>query len=201
MTRPLFIVFEGIDGAGKSVQARLLTLSLDVGPGVNGTLTARAHLTREPTKALADEDGDPLVYSVTDPHAKALLFAADRRLHQACIEENLRAGVHVVCDRYSGSMISYQAAAGCDLEWLANLDTGCRVPDLMIFLHLDPAEAHRREVARGDGPAQRRDLEHVAYHQAIVLLRARGWRIEVIDGSGTVDEVHARVLEAVRGVR
>ena len=176
-----FIVFEGIDGSGKSTQARRLDEAL-----------AEVFLTREPTEHYESTS--------TRPDSTALGFALDRRNHQDSIEGLLGVGLTVVCDRYSLSMQAYQSASGCDLDWLISLDRGVRVPDLTIYLNISVAEA----MARLDGkPGANHDAERLrevsrCYGAAIALARARGERIEVIDATGTPDEVHARILAVVR---
>lgn len=190
---PLFIVFESLDGGGKSTQAKMLVDALNLRPG------CPALLTREPTTEIHDYDGRPKVYSVADPHAAALLFAADRRLHQCEIEGTLSAGIHVVCDRYQLSLQAYQSASGVDLDWLISLDAGCRVPDLTIYLAITPEEAMER-LAGKPGPNHdlaRLSAVHRCYAAALARAADAGHRLALVDARGTPDEVHARILVAV----
>lgn len=179
MSAPLFLVIEGLDGVGKSTQARALAELLG------------GNTTREPTAAARDT-----ISAERDPHARALLFAADRRRHQRRLGGLLTKRGPTICDRYTLSMLAYQSAAGCDLGWLADLDRGVRVPDLTIFLDLPVSEAAAR-VAKRDGSAEVQHRVLASYLSGIALLRARGWRIEVVSALGAPAEVTARILEVL----
>ena len=89
------------------------------------------------------------------PNALALLFAADRVDHLARqIEPALKAGRHVICDRYVGSSLAYQGSE-CDPDWVRRINQNASSPDLTLYLQVDAETALARIQGR-DG--ERRDL-------------------------------------------
>jgi dTMP kinase len=142
MTTGRLITFEGIDGSGKSTQARLL----------HDHLTAKgqdAILTREPGGAPGAEDirrllveGDPDRWS---PETEILLFTAARRDHlERTIEPALKRGTTVISDRFADSTRVYQGAARGDLRDLVDRlhdAVIAREPDLTFVIDMDPDTA------------------------------------------------------------
>ncbi|HET6963766.1 MAG TPA: dTMP kinase [Acidimicrobiales bacterium] len=200
--RGRFIVFEGGEGCGKSTQSALLASSLG------------AVLTREPGGTAAGELIrrlllDPSLPPVV-PRAETLLMLAARAQHvEEVIEPALAAGRDVVCDRFSGSTVAYQGyGRGLDPGELARLShwaAGGLEPDLVILLQVPPDVALDRRAARteaGAGP-DRFEGEVSAFFARIDdgFSRLAGedpdrWR--VVDGTGPVEAVAARVVEVVR---
>lgn len=199
----MFVSFEGIDGSGKSTQARRLA----------DTLRARGHavtLTREPGGSPGAEEirrlvltGDPDRWS---PEVEILLFTAARRDHlDRTIRPALARGEIVVTDRFADSTRMYQGLArdgGPDLRALVDRLHAQVIgtePDLTFLIDIDPAEGHARANAR-PGP-ERRFEEMGAGLQArmragFLQLATLNARFRVIDGHGTPDAVAARVLHA-----
>lgn len=148
----LFVSLEGIDGAGKSTQARMLVEALE----------ARGHTvvhTREPGGAPGAEDirrllveGDPDRWS---PETEILLFTAARRDHvEKTIRPALEAGKIVLTDRFADSTRVYQGATRGDLRGLVDRIHDAVIgiePDLTLILDMDPEAALRRGLARGSG--------------------------------------------------
>ena len=144
----MFIVMEGIDGAGKSTQARLLAEWF------------RRHgkevvLTKEPTdtafgklirRLVLTGGREGIIDGARISHeAEALLFAADRAEHvHKLIKPALKAGKVVISDRYFYSSLAYQWARGLDLEWLIDLNKFAIRPDLVILLDLPAKESMKR---------------------------------------------------------
>lgn len=196
----MFVTFEGIDGAGKSTQARLLAEAL--GP--------RAELLREPGGTAAGERLRGLLKDPAlelHPRAELLLFLAARaELVERVIRPALAAGRDVVCDRFVDSTVAYQGAArglGVELarRLCADAVTGC-MPDRTVLLRLDLAEAERRGEERGGFGADRFEREGAAFRTAIAscfdeLAAAEPERFLVVDGAGHVADVHERVLAAL----
>lgn len=150
--RGVFITLEGIDGTGKSTQARLLAQRLrDAGREVV--------LTREPGGAPGAEqirrllvEGEPGRWS---PETETLLFTAARRDHvERVIAPALARGAVVVCDRFADSTRAYQGLAGSAgralVDRLHALAIGIE-PDLTLILELPPEAALARAAARADG--------------------------------------------------
>jgi dTMP kinase len=193
----LFVTLEGIDGSGKTTQAELLAKAL----GDDSVLV------REPGGTPASERirelvADPAVE--LEPAAELLLFCAARaQLVAEVIRPALDAGRDVVSDRFSDSTAAYQGAArGVSVEVAVSVNlvaTGRLTPDVTVLLRIDPELAATR--SRGEDRIEREGLEFQrrvaeAYER---LARSDPSRIKVVDAEGDVDEVHARVMEAVRG--
>ncbi|WP_457752611.1 dTMP kinase [Thermococcus sp.] len=144
----IFIVIEGIDGAGKSTQAKLLAKwfekrGYDVVLTKEPTDTAFGKLIR---KLVLTGGREGIIDGAKISHeAEALLFAADRAEHvKKLIEPSIKAGKIVISDRYFYSSLAYQWARGLDLEWLINLNKFAIRPDLVILLDLPVKESMKR---------------------------------------------------------
>ena len=135
-----FICIEGLDGSGKTTQAKLLTKKL--GKSHNAVYTA------EPSQGKIGAFirnsylyGEKRLSSVIE----ALLFAADRIEH---IEKEVLPALHqgklVISDRYLYSSLAYQGAAGLSLEWIEKINEHALRPDLAILIDVNPKTAIRR---------------------------------------------------------
>lgn len=146
-----FIVFEGIDGSGKTTQISLLKQAL----------TERGiacQLTCEPTEAAMGRllrkylKGE----QTADPRAVAALFAADRLDHITAkdgICDMLSRDITVICDRYYLSSYAYQGG-DCGREWVIELNKKARElakPDVHIFLDIPAEQSMKRVTDRGEG--------------------------------------------------
>ncbi|HET9077748.1 MAG TPA: dTMP kinase [Acidimicrobiales bacterium] len=197
MRRGRFIVLEGGEASGKSTQAELLATSIG------------ALLTREPGGTAAGEHIRALLLDpslpVIVPRAEALLMMAARAQHvDQVIEPALAAGRHVVCDRFSGSTVAYQGyGRGLAPEELASLSAWASAglePDLVVLLTVPPDVARHRRASRGG--VDKIESEVAAFHSRIdagfaALASAQPDRWRVVDGSGSVEAVAARVTAAV----
>lgn len=192
----MFISFEGIDGSGKSTQARLLAEELG----------SEAVLVREPGGTAASERirellADPEV--PLDRFTELLLFCAARaQLIQEVIHPALEAGRTVVCDRYSDSSIVYQGAGrelGVDyVRQLCNATTGGLWPDLTILLWVDPdrALARTRGADRFEGEGLEFQRRVAGAYREIAEQEPR--RVRLIEAEGTVEQVHEAVITQLR---
>ena len=202
MTRGRFITFEGIDGSGKSTQARRLA----------ETLRARGDdvvLTREPGGAPGAEDirrllveGDPDRWS---PETEILLFTAARRDHlENTIQPALDRGATVISDRFADSTRVYQGAARGDLrdlvDRLHDMMIG-RDPDLTIIIDMDPEIALERGLARKSGEDRFEDMGSGFQRRLrdgfLALAEEAPERTRLIDGNRSEDAVAGDVLAVV----
>jgi dTMP kinase len=175
----VFITLEGIDGSGK--------------PGGTDASERIRELVADSEIELA-------------PTAELLLFCAARaQLVTEVIRPALEAGRDVVCDRFSDSTAAYQGAArGVSVEVAVSVNvvaTGRLRPDVTILLRIDPELAAERGL--GDDRFEREGVDFQrrvadAYER---LARSDPGRIAVVDGEGSVEDVHARVLAVVEEAR
>ncbi len=198
----MLIVLEGLDGAGTTTQCKRLVEHLT-------SHSRRAHLTREPSDGPV---GKLLREMLVGRHAIegetlsqgtfGLLFAADRLDHlQREVEPALRRGEVVVSDRWYHSSLAYQGT-GADRDWIIQLNSRARRPDLTIFLKVRPEVAAARRVAAGRVQELFEDLrmqEEVAegYRATIAELAAQGERIEILDGELPPDAVFGAIVRLV----
>jgi dTMP kinase len=198
VTRGRFIVFEGGEGSGKSTQAARLAERMG------------ALLTREPGGTAIGAEVRRLLLSTRtaglDDRAEALLMAADRAQHVSeVIEPALQAGQHVVCDRYIGSSVAYQGygrGLGADMvRAVSGWAAGGLWPDVVVLLAV-PDEVSDERIG---GARDRIEAAGVDFHRRV----REGFREQAddepdswvtVDGTGTVDEVEQRVLDAVSDV-
>ncbi len=135
----MFVVFEGIDGAGLTTHARLTEKFLR-------ERGYRVLLTKEPTDGLI---GGLIRAALrgewkAEPETLQLLFAADRCRHVArVIAPALKEGYVVISDRYLFSSLAY-GSLDCDYEWLKAVNSRFPLPDVTFVLDLDPEVAVRR---------------------------------------------------------
>jgi dTMP kinase len=192
----LFISLEGVDGSGKSTQARLLLEALG-----EETVAIREPGGTEAAERIRGLLADPDVE--LEPLAELMLFLAARaEVTERVIRPALEAGRHVVADRFSDSSVAYQGAARGlgvgEVIGLCEIATDGLWPDLTLLLRIDPETGLGR--AESD---DRFEQEGLGLQQAVAeayeeIAQIASDRVEVIDASGTVEEVHARVMEAVR---
>ncbi|GLT10176.1 dTMP kinase [Sulfitobacter porphyrae] len=200
----LFISFEGIDGSGKSTQARLLADHLrDAGRDVI--------LTREPGGSPGAEEiralvlqGDPDRWSA---ETEILLFTAARRDHlERTIRPALAAGKVVICDRFADSTRMYQGLSRGDLrgvvDRLHDLMIGVE-PDLTILIDMDPTEGLSRALSR-KGAEERfedfgEDLQKAMRAGFLALADEFADRFRVVDGARAVDDVASDVRAVADG--
>ncbi|MCI2394583.1 dTMP kinase [Aliiroseovarius sediminis] len=198
-----FISFEGIDGSGKSTQAKLLARALeDKGRDVI--------LTREPGGSPGAEEirrlvleGDPDRWSA---QTELLLFTAARRDHlERLIDPALQAGKIVITDRFADSTRIYQGTRSGDLRAMVDKLHElmiAREPDLTFLIDMDPDTGLAR--AKGRGGTEERfedfgaDLQRKMRAGFLDLARQAPDRFRVIDGSRDIDTVAADVLDAAR---
>ncbi len=199
-----FITFEGGEGTGKSTQARMLADALE-------RKSIAAVLTREPGGTPgAEAIRGLLLDNALDWNAEgeALLFAAARADHVAnVIQPAVEAGKWVICDRFLDSSRAYQGGEGsisdADIMTLHSIGSRGYLPDLTILVEVDDAEREARLSARDGDESDRIGGKSATYHAKVAarfhaLAEAETQRFVIVDGLGTPEDVHARVLQAVQ---
>ena len=207
----LFITFEGIDGCGKTTQARLVVDYLK-GLGVGVTLT------REPggtaiggkVRAILLDPANVGIIGLTE----LLLYSADRAQHVSeVIEPAIKAGHVVICDRFTDATEAYQGhARGLDLGVIEKLNAvatrGIR-PDLTLLFDLPVEQALPRARLRnndGGGHEARFEDEEAAFHEKVrqgyrAIAAKEPARVKVIDATGTVEEIQIKVRAIIEDFR
>jgi dTMP kinase len=199
-----FITLEGGEGVGKSTQAKALAAALRArGLDVVETREPGGSPGAEAIRAL-------LLQGEVDrwtPETEALLFAAARSDHVArTIRPALEQGKWVICDRFVDSSLAYQGGAGgVGMPAVRSLhEIGSRglLPDRTLLLEMPIDEGHSRSFVRDEGGLDRFGRKTGAYHDGVAAaFRALAGedpnRYRIVDASGTVEAVTARLLAAL----
>jgi dTMP kinase len=198
-----FIVLDGVDGCGKSTQAKRLVHSLRT----EGEVEVQ-HL-REPGSTTLGEGLRELLLSRDQdmgPEVESLLFCAARRqMLDLLVRPALEKGQWVVCERFHPSTLAYQGGAGgVATEVLAQLLeswAGDPEPDLVLILDLDPAAAKQRRGESADriedkGQGFQEEVARTMRHYAATHPAA-----ELVQGEGSADEVAERIRAHVDGLQ
>lgn len=205
MKSGIFITFEGIDGSGKSTQAKALASSLKKN-GVDNILT------REPGGSSGAEiirkllvEGDPSKWS---PETEMLLFTAARRDHlEKTIEPGLREGKIVISDRYVDSTRVYQGVTRGDLRQTVDKLHKLMIskePDLTFIIDMDPQEALYRGLARDSGEDRFEDFglefQLKLRNGFLDLKNSFTERCHIIDGSKTSQQISLEIFNIVNNI-
>ncbi len=192
-SRGLLISIEGVDGSGKTTQAKIISERLN-------DLGYTTEYTQEPTKGkigilLRKYLSDP----TSSPYVDALLFAADRIEHyEQEIKPLLEKGVNVITDRYIASSIVYQGSQGVAFDWVKLINNRVPMPDIHIFISidietaLDRIENASRDVIEKFEKEEALQLIFDKYQQLI----DKEW-FDQIDGNGNMNEVSDRIIELI----
>lgn len=209
MTRAPFIVFEGIEGSGKSTQARNLSRHLH-------EIGRKSVLTKEP-------GGTPLSNRIRailldpaeegmDPLTELLLYAASRRQHVVdVIRPSVEHDAVVLCDRFTDATLAYQGyGRGLNLDRLREINdwvTDGLVPDLTVILDLpeDVGLSRARDRNRNQDLQleSRLEGEDLRFHRRVregylSLAEESPDRYALVSADGEADEVFARVIDQIR---
>lgn len=213
MIEGLFIVLEGVDGAGTTTHTKALA----------DALRARGlpvHTTREPSDGPIGVQirqiltGRLVVPGITGPRppswsTMALLFAADRMDHvESSITPNLMDGVTVISDRYYHSSVAYQSITGGGeaetVSWVKEINRHARRPDLTIVLDVPDEVAERRRISRSAGRELFDDPELQAQLAAFYRRLDQhfpGERIVFVPADRDMEAVAADILGHVKRLR
>lgn len=195
----MFIVFEGLDGSGKTTQVKMLKEALSKSHDVI--------LTREPGGTPTAEKIRELILDPTNVEnfptkAEALLYYTSRIFHtDNVIKPALQDNKIVISDRYNYSTMAYQVARGaCDLDSLLKLDDWCLEgfkPDVVIYLSIDPNVSYDRTLKRGSLDRLEKDYKNFANkaHSIFIEMCYRNSEKSVIiNADQSIDRVHKEVL-------
>ena len=196
-----FITFEGIDGCGKSTQARLLLDHMN-------TSGVETILVREPGGTnISESIREILLHSSSSQmgdRTESLLMTASRaQLTQEVIIPNMDQGKFVIADRYSDSTLAYQGGGrNLDIEWLIELNnyaTFTLLPDITFFVDIRPDEALRRQ----DSDKDRIEGEGIEFQTRVrktyqILAERFNDRYVIIDGYAEKGDIHQKVLNEMK---
>ena len=196
-----FITFEGIDGCGKSTQARLLLEHMN-------TSGVETILVREPGGTnISESIREILLHSSSSQmgdRTESLLMTASRaQLTQEVIIPNIDQGKFVIADRYSDSTLAYQGGGrNLDIEWLIELNnyaTFTLLPDITFFVDIRPEEALRRK----DSDKDRIEGEGIELQTRVrktyqILAERFNDRYVIIDGYAEKGDIHQKVLNEMK---
>jgi dTMP kinase len=200
-----FITFEGIDGSGKSTQARLLAGELRL-KGYNVLTTCEpggTPLGRRLREAFLETE------ETVAPLAELLLFAADRAQHvEFLVKPALEEGKIVISDRFADATVAYQGTGRGfpekTINQIVNLATGGLKPDLTLFFDLPIEKAILRAKSRDDNETvrNRMDAETTDFYKRVReaylrIAEKEPKRFRIVEADGAVDEIRARVMEIV----
>ena len=198
----IFISFEGIEGSGKSTQAKLLRQWL---------------FRRKYEVVLTEEPGGTQIglrirdlllsieYKDMTPLTELLLYNSSRaqHLHQVIVPA-IRRGAVVITDRFSDSTTAYQGyGRGIDRKLIQSVDrivTGNMRPDLTVLLDLDVETGLKRN--RGINKTDRLELEDLEFHRRVrsgyhEIVAEESERIKLIDASGSIEETQDKIVGVV----
>ena len=202
LNKAKFITFEGIDGCGKSTQARMLLDEL------NNSYSIATILVREPGgTSISESIRDILLDSnrgdLGDRSESLLMTASRAQLTQDVIIPNLELGKFVIADRYSDSTLAYQGGGrGIDIDWLIDLNnyaTFALVPDITFLIDIRPEEALRRmdnnsDRIEGEG-IEFQSRVRKTYHELAEKFQDR---FVLLDGHNTIDDIQQKLLHEIK---
>ncbi len=188
----MFISFEGIDGSGKTTQARLVYESLRKG--------RKCILTREPTQGDIGNFLKKLIRrKKINPMAVQLLFAADRSFHiENLIKPRISQGYTVITDRYYFSTIAYGKASGLDEKWLYLVNGRFLKPDMTFIFDIDPKTAMKRIGQRRKNTAYFEQLKFLRNTRSIYRKLAKRHGCYLIDGSQDIETIKELLLLIIK---
>jgi len=192
--RGMFICIEGLDGSGKTTQAKRLVKNLRQ-RGFDAVYTT------EPTKGEVGRFIRRFVLNrekrVSAP-LEALLFAADRVDHvKTEIKSLLKQNKVAVCDRYVYSSLAYQVAAGLNLKWIEHINQFALKPNLSLLIDVPPGVVVKRLKKKKTVMESAQNLKKV---REIYLNLEQEQDLTIVDGEKPLNEVAENILEIALGL-
>ena len=183
------IVFEGIDKAGKTTQAKLLEKKL-------GSKCVRIDFPDYSTP-VGNEIKQFLDGKRNYPdEVKMMLLSANRWEKKGEIEKIVGKGTTLIMNRYCQSNLVYGISKGLKLDWLLSLDKGLPKADLVIVIDIRPKTLVSRSKNVVD--TFEKDLELIRRVKKNYRILANKFNWRIVDGEKSVDEVHSQVLKIVK---
>ena len=213
MKKGLFITFEGLEGCGKTTQAKMLFdfLNKQKIPSIYTKEPGGTKIGDKIRKILLDQKNDGMDYKT-----EMLLFLASRAENvRLIILPALEEGKIVISDRFYDSTTAYQGCGrGIDLEIIKNLNSlvvGKAIPDLTFILDIDPYEGLKRSASFGNSSEMRFEEEFInkkiiggklflervrqGYYQ---LSQEESGRIKTIDANRSKEDIYNEIVEIVK---
>lgn len=183
------IVFEGIDKAGKTTQAKLLEKRL-------GSKCVRIDFPdystpvgKEIKQFLAGKRNYP-------DEVKMMLLSANRWEKKVQIEKIISKGTTVIMNRYYQSNLVYGISKGLKLDWLLSLDNGMPNADIVIVIDIKPKTLVSRSKNVVD--TFEKDLELIRRVKKNYRILGKKFKWRIVEGETSIDEVHDQVLRIVK---
>ncbi|MDW8084242.1 MAG: dTMP kinase [Candidatus Caldarchaeum sp.] len=191
MKKPLYIAVEGIDGAGKTTQAKLLAAYLRR----KGIRTVLVHEPSSGDVGRIIRKGLRKKVRISE-EALALLFAADRLiLREKIIEPARIKGFFIVSDRSVVSSLAYQPVATKKREWVVEINKYAAEPEVVVFIDISPVRALKRLRKNSQRYERVSFLAKVRREYLRVLRKFKN--VVVVDGEKPVDEVAREIVEKI----
>lgn len=193
-----FIVIEGLDGAGKSVQAQLLANFLE-------KEGREIVITKEQT---SDSEAGIKIKKILQgiitatPIELQRLFVQDRKEHlENQIIPALKNGKFVICERYAASTVAFGGSTGLDIDLLVKMNDNFLLPDLTIILDVSPGACMGRIEARGESKEFFEKKEKLAKAGEVYKKISKIYgNVVAINGERPVEEVFKDIEKIVKGI-
>lgn len=181
--RGKFIVFEGLDGSGKTTQSKKLVET--------GFLGKTEYIVFPDRSTQIGQIIDSFLKNKTKQNDQVihLLYSANRWETVEKINNLLDNGINIICDRYCYSGIAYTHSKGIDLDWCISPEKGLPKPDLVLFLEIDP-EVQSKRKGFGDEVYEKAEFQKKV-RESYNKIKSDDWIF--IDANGTRDEVTEKI--------
>ena len=192
-TRGKFIVFEGLDGSGKTTQAEKCKQYLE-------STGRTVHFTHEPTEESEAGKRIRRVLTHQEPfptHEEfQMLYVTDRKSHTAdVILPMLEKGIDVIGDRYYLSTVAFGSIGGCDIEWLHEINAEFPRPDITFIVDTNPDLCLERLGKRGTGlEFFERQARFGKAQETYRLMPERHDNVHLLNGHEEIDEIFSRIV-------